>query len=226
MKLDVRTKLLLLVLANLTFLLRTHSFILLMIGSVMTVFLFLMGSQKTAKHYAEALLFIVLTSFFWDKLPLFMVRPISIFIVVATYILPCCIAASILIKTTSAYELVHGLRKLHFPETVLLTFAVMLRFLPSIKEETRIIHQSLKVRSIFLHKRDILFHPKSYFEFLLVPLLMSLLRKSRDLTLSTLTKGLAIKNQSTNYYQSSFSWKDWGVQIWILVTIIMMLTFS
>lgn len=227
MILDVRTKLLLLVLANLTFLLRTDTVIIFTISLIMSILLFLLGCKNTAKHYVVFILIIFLCDYFLlDKLPLSLYRPFSIFIIISIYILPCYLAALILIKTTSAYELIHGLRKLHFPETILLTFAVMLRFLPSIREEAKIIHRSLKVRGIFLQKREIICHPIKYFEFLLVPLLMSLLRRSRDLTLATLTKGLAIKHQTTNYYKSSFSWKDWGVQIWILATIIMMLTIS
>ncbi|MGT2933841.1 energy-coupling factor transporter transmembrane component T family protein [Streptococcus catagoni] len=224
MTLDVRTKLLLLVLANLTFLFRITDWLEVMIISVFIVVLYLLGKRKSALNYALAFVLLsIIAELPLEFLPDYLFRVLSLLIVAAKLFLPTCLAATILLRTTSVYELVHGLRKWHFPEMLLLTFAVMMRFLPQIKEEAEVIQQSLKLRGIFLRKRDMIRHPKLYLEYLLVPLLMSLLRSSQELTLSTLTKGLAIKKGATECFRSRLAFTDWGIQLWILISMVYMI---
>lgn len=224
MTLDVRTKIILLILANGTFFFRTTGALEAMIIVVLAGLLFLMGKQRLASCYVG--LFLVLLGIdHWllNSLPPFLFRITSLLVIVLCFILPFCLAASILIQTTSAYELVHGLRKWHFPEPILLTIAVIVRFIPMIRQEAIIIHQSLKVRGIFMRKRDMIIHPRIYFEYLLVPLLMALLRASRDLTLATVTKGLVIDKKYTFFYDTALTWKDWGVWGWTFITFIAMI---
>ncbi|KHD46334.1 energy-coupling factor transporter transmembrane component T family protein [Streptococcus hongkongensis] len=223
MTLDVRTKMLLLLLANVTLLSRTQGWQEMMIVMVFILILYLLGKKLLAKHYFLAFLFLLAL----DKLPLevlpnYLFHLLSLILVLAKFLLPTCLAATILLRTSSVYELVHGLRKWHFPEVLLLTFAVMMRFLPQIKIEATTIQAALKLRGILLRKADLFRHPKRYFEYFLVPLMMSLLRSSQDLTLATLTKGLAIKMRATECFQSRLTILDWGIQIWALISMIYM----
>ncbi|HFL5474091.1 TPA: energy-coupling factor transporter transmembrane component T, partial [Streptococcus pyogenes] len=135
-------------------------------------------------------------------------------------VFPSLLAGLITIKTTTIYELVHGLRKWHFPEVWLLTLAVMCRFIPMIRQECCVIHRSLTIRGIILTKWSILIRPKRYLEYLMVPLLLSLIRSSQELTIASLTKGLAVNKGTSECFSSHLTWKDWGVQIWITVIII------
>ncbi|WP_235963063.1 energy-coupling factor transporter transmembrane component T, partial [Streptococcus suis] len=107
--------------------------------------------------------------------------------------------------------LIHGLRKWHLPEVFLLTLGVMFRFLPAIKQDARTICASLKVRGIFLRKRDVVCKPLQYMEFFLVPLMMSLLRTAQELTVASLTKGLAVSTKSPAYIWSSWTVLDWSL---------------
>lgn len=225
MILDVRTKLLLLILANLTLLCRTGGWIETMIVIVFILVLFLLGEKRAAKYYVLVyLLIIVLDNLSLDILPAYLFHLLSLFIILAKFTFPTCIAATIVLRTSSVYELIHGLRKWHFPEMILLTLAVMMRFLPQIKTEAKIILQALKIRGIYLRKSDLLKQPKRYFEYFLIPLLMSLLRSSQELTLATLTKGLAVKKKATECFQSHLSSLDWGIQFWTLITMIYMIS--
>ncbi|MGT2799768.1 energy-coupling factor transporter transmembrane component T [Streptococcus marmotae] len=130
-------------------------------------------------------------------------------------------AGHFLLLTTSAYELIHGLRKWHVPESFLLTLGVLFRFLPLIKKEVRVVHVSLKTRGIFLRKRDILLQPHRYLECVLVPLMMSLLRSAQDLTVATLTKGIAMTNRPSEFVQSRWTWLDWSICVWCLSFLIL-----
>lgn len=66
-----------------------------------------------------------------SALPSYFYHLLSFVPVVGKLIYPSLLAALIVIKTTTIYELVHGLRKWRLPEVWLLTFAVMFRFCPS-----------------------------------------------------------------------------------------------
>ncbi|HFI0197497.1 TPA: energy-coupling factor transporter transmembrane protein EcfT, partial [Streptococcus pyogenes] len=76
------------------------------------------------------------------------------------------------------------------------------------------------IRGIILTKWSILIRPKQYLEYLMVPLLLSLIRSSQELTIASLTKGLAVNKGTSECFSSHLTWKDWGVQIWITVIII------
>ncbi|HEL0664607.1 TPA: energy-coupling factor transporter transmembrane protein EcfT [Streptococcus equi subsp. zooepidemicus] len=224
MRLDVRTKLLLLILANACFFFRIDGWLGMMIIGVLLGILFWLGQGRLA--IGMTLLYALLLGLpvlpLHSSLPAYLFRLLSFAAVAGQLLYPSVLAALIFVKTTTAYELVHGLRKWHVPEVCLLTLAVMLRFLPKIRQEGKVIRQSLKIRGIFLDSWAIVRQPRRYMEYLLVPLLMSLLRSSQDLTIASLTKGLAIKKGASECFVSHLSWKDWGVQIWILATIIYM----
>ncbi|HEM5151873.1 TPA: energy-coupling factor transporter transmembrane protein EcfT, partial [Streptococcus suis] len=132
-------------------------------------------------------------------------------LLVLTYAWSPLLAGHLLLMTTSGYELIHGLRKWHLPEVFLLTLGVMFRFLPAIKQDARTICASLKVRGIFLRKRDVVCKPLQYMEFFLVPLMMSLLRTAQELTVASLTKGLAVSTKSPAYIRSSWTVLDWSL---------------
>lgn len=223
MRLDVRTKLLLLVLANACFFFRIDGWLEMLVVVGLLMLLYALGKKGLTFKLALIYLCLVGLSFVpLAVLPTYFYRLLSFVPVAGKLIYPSLLAALIAIKTSTIYELVHGLRKWHVPEVWLLTFAVMFRFLPTIKQESRVIHRSLKIRGIFLDKWSILIKPKHYLEYLLVPLLFSLIRSSQDLTIASLTKGLAVQRGTSECFASHLTWKDWGVQLWILIIITIM----
>ena len=137
--------------------------------------------------------------------------------------LPTFMAGSLLLTTATAYDLVHGLRKWHLPESFLLTLGVMMRFLPAIPADAKTIHISLRLRGIFLRKRDFIFRPVTYFEYLLVPLLMSLMRTVQALTIASLTKGLALGKRPTETFSSTFNLADWSTCAWMFIMTLWMI---
>lgn len=152
-----------------------------------------------------------------DMLPMWLFR----FTFMLSHIWVPLMAGHFLLLTTSAYELIHGLRKWHLPESFLLTLGVMFRFIPLIKKEVGVIQVSLKTRGLFLRKRDLIMQPHRYLEYVLVPLMMSLLRSAQDLTIATLTKGLAVTKRPSEFVQSRWTWLDWSVCVWCLSFLIL-----
>lgn len=224
MILDVRTKLCLLLLANACLFFRVEGDLAYMVIAIFLGILALLGQVRLTMLLGILYLSLLLLSLINIDAMFFQgVRFLAFFAIAGKLLFPSLIAALILIKTTTVYELVHGLRKWKLPEVVLLTFAVMIRFLPTIKQEIKVIQRALKIRGICLSKWQVLFHPSRYLEYFLVPLLLSLVRNTQNLTIASLTKGLAIKNASSECFVSRLTWKDWGIQIWTLVTILCMI---
>lgn len=217
MKLDVRTKVLLVCFANLTFLFRVTGWIELVTVLVLSGLLWAAGRRRMAFYqlvfFALCLLVdgMLLATWtpIWFQMPVTLVRA-------GRLMLPSILAGSLLLTTSTAYGLIHGLRKWHLPENLLLTLAVMLRFLPAIREDARAITKSLKLRGIFLSPWDLVCHPLRYFEYVMLPLLLALLRRVQDLTMASLTKGLALGSHRSQTFGSPFRWIDWSVCLWML----------
>ncbi|HEP1844177.1 TPA: energy-coupling factor transporter transmembrane component T [Streptococcus suis] len=206
MKLDARTKIILVIFASITYGLRLT--ILENAVLVLGFSLLFWFSQKKKMAVIGVLFY---TGFWLLSYISFLPAWLAHVLVVLTYTWPPLLAGHFLLMTTSSYELVHGLRKWRLPEVFLLTLGVMFRFLPAIKEDARTIRASLQVRGIFLRKRDVICRPLQYLECFLVPLMMSLLRTAQELTVASLTKGLALSGKPTEYLQSSWSLLDWSL---------------
>lgn len=141
------------------------------------------------------------------------------------YLWPSILAGHFLLLTTSSYELVHGLRKWHLPEYFLITLAVMYRFLPAIKQDARAILQALRVRGVLLSKRELLTKPYRAMTCFLLPLLFSLLRTAQDLTVASLTKGLAMDSRPCEYLVSRWTWLDWSLCLWSVSLLFLTILF-
>ncbi|MGT2865601.1 energy-coupling factor transporter transmembrane component T [Streptococcus fryi] len=207
--LDVRTKVLLLCFAN--YLLMTRAMAFYELGFVGLLILLFVVSGKTKKGILYSILFSVLwllDTYVVSSLSGKWVTLLSMLAVGGRLMLPCFMAGSYLLATTSVHEFMVGLRKWHFPEPLLLVLAVMFRFLPTIPEDYKHIRQSLKLRGIFIKASDVICHPMQFFEYVTVPLLMSATRTAQDLTVASLTKSISSNPRKTSYKHYQMSWRD------------------
>ncbi|HFH9836949.1 TPA: energy-coupling factor transporter transmembrane component T [Streptococcus suis] len=212
MKLDARSKILLVVFTSFTYGMRLNGIENVVLVCGLSLLFWLSGKPKMALVGLIGYgLFQGLS--YWSILPAWLTH----LFVVMGYIWPPLLAGHLLLMTTGSYELIHGLRKWHLPETFLLTLGVMFRFLPAIKQDARTIRASLKVRGIFLSRWAILLQPLRYLEYFLVPLMLSLLTTAQDLTVATLTKGLALHGRPSEFVKSKWTWLDWSLCLCCLV---------
>ena len=224
MKLDVRSKVLLVLFANLAFLLRVTGWPETVLVLGLALITALVGKKKMSLYYLSIyLLLLAVDTFLLDLLPSLPIRMLTTIATAGRFMLPSIMAGSLLLTTSNAYDLIHGLRKWYLPESLLLTLAVMLRFLPAIKADAKMVSRSLRLRGMFLQKRSIFLQPVRYFEYMIVPLLMSLLRTVQDLTIASLTKGLALKRGSTESFVSRFRLLDWSICLWMLGMLVWMI---
>lgn len=219
--LDVRTKIILLFFANYLLITRAMSVYELVLVAV------LVGLFIKAGQLKKALLYLVVFVSFWlidryliTTLSGNLLSFLSMLAIGGRLMLPCFMAGSYLLATTSLHEFMVGLRKWHVPEPMLLVIAVMFRFLPTIPEDYQHIRRSLMLRGIIMTKRDMICHPVAFFEYVTVPLLMSASRTAQDLTVASLTKSISANPIKTSYKPYQLTWTDGLVWASIVVGVL------
>ncbi|WP_394404895.1 energy-coupling factor transporter transmembrane component T [Streptococcus sp. 20-1249] len=215
MTLDIRSKILLLLLTNWVLLYHIEGWIYWgEISLILGLLLFVYGQWKRASLYL--LYFLLANSYaYWSESISFTNENefFSLLFIGFRQLLPCFMVGGLIVRTTNSYEGLHGLRKWHLPEPIVLTLGVMLTFLPILPQQAQAIHQALRLRGIFLRKRDVLFHPIQYGEYLLIPLLMATLRRAQELTMALMTKGITPHTRPQEFFTSKWNWLDWGISL-------------
>lgn len=219
---DVRTKIILLFFTNILLLLHISDGYecLLMIG--LGLLFFLEGDRKRALYYVIPFLaLIVLEDYLLS--PEYVTSYIALFLVGGRRFLPCFMIGGSILKG-SVHEFIVTMRTWHMPEGLLIAIAVMMRFLPMIKEHYRMICDSLKIRGIFTSRWMIIRHPLMFFEYILVPLLMNATRIAQDLTIASMTKGVASQKRKTSYMTYRFGLVDYAAYGFMVIFVLALIT--
>lgn len=218
---DVRTKIILLFFTNILLLLHISDGYecLLMIG--LGLLFFLEGDRKRALYYVISFLALIILEDYLLS-PEYVTSYIALFLVGGRRFLPCFMIGGSILKG-SVHEFIVAMRTWHMPEGLLIAIAVMMRFLPTIKEHYRMIYDSLKIRGIFTSRWMIIRHPLMFFEYILVPLLMNATRIAQDLTIASMTKGVA-SQRKTSYMTYRFGLVDYAAYGFMVIFVLALIT--
>lgn len=219
---DVRTKIILLFFTNILLLLHISDGYecLLMIG--LGLLFFLEGDRKRALYYVISFLALIILEDYLLS-PEYVTSYIALFLVGGRRFLPCFMIGGSILKG-SVHEFIVAMRIWHMPEGLLIAIAVMMRFLPTIKEHYRMIYDSLKIRGIFTSRWMIIRHPLMFFEYILVPLLMNATRIAQDLTIASMTKGVASQKRKTSYMTYRFGLVDYAAYSFMVIFVLALIT--
>lgn len=211
-KLDPRTKLLLLI-TLCTLLLSTNTNgLMLYLKPILAFIPFIL--LFITKQYNIGFVYVILYIFgFWIEISLgifensifgFIVLFISTII---TRFTPCVIAAYFLMTTTSVSEFMGSMKKLHVTDKITIPLSVIFRFLPTVKEDAKSISAAMKMRGITPK------NPMLMIEYRIVPLIISTIKAGEDLSCSALTRGLGSPKKRTNVCDLGFHLADWIIFI-------------
>ncbi|ALV22827.1 energy-coupling factor transporter transmembrane component T [Carnobacterium antarcticum] len=209
MQLDPRTKMVILLWCNYILLSQVQGML-----EVITVFLlallFILADKgKTGVTYLLIFLGMILVDkYVIDQVSDGVSMVLIFFAVSLRLMLPCIMAGTYLMQTTTVGELTLGLRKLRTPESILIPVIVMVRFLPAIKQDYQHIRDAMKFRGIFLSKGDMVKQPVRFFEYIIIPMMMSAGNTAQDLTIASLAKGISRKNKHTSIERIGFNIQD------------------
>lgn len=123
--------------------------------------------------------------------------------------------------TTSMSDLVASLKKMKFPDSLIIPLSVMFRFFYTVKEDYRQIKEAMYlqglVTSCFFR------HPLRMIEYRFVPLLMCLSRTADDVSISAMTRGMAVGQARSSISKSRLSLLDYFWMLFMLVILILMI---
>ena len=156
----------------------------------------------TEKHYSSALRFAVLygTALFlsFGVLSENSTGFLSAFLVgycgIIIQFMPAMITAWYVVRTTKIGEFVCAMQKMHIPDGITISLAVVMRFFPTIKEEYAAIRDAMKMRGIMLGGGN----ATGVIEYRMIPLLFSCVNIGDELSAAAVTRGLGGKVKRTS----------------------------
>lgn len=197
-KFDLRTKLMLILVVNL-FLLLSHSLIfelVLVFGCLLLISID--GQLRSAVHFLIVfLIMLAIDQLVTPYMSGFVFTLVSFITVVLRKFLPCFILGKWILTKTEVSEFVAVMWKLRLPQTAIIPLSVVFRYFPTIKEEWASIRAAMKMRGIHVS-----------LEHIMVPLLMSAVNVSEELSAAALCRGLDSPEPHTSLIQVRFHISD------------------
>lgn len=203
-KFDLRTKFMLILVVNL-FLLLSHSVIfelVLIFGCLLLITID--GQAKSAFHFLIVFLIMLgIDQLLTPYINGFFFTLVSFITVALRKFLPCFILGKWILTKTEVSEFVAVMWKLRLPQTAIIPLSVVFRYFPTIKEEWTSIRAAMKMRGIHVS-----------LEHIMVPLLMSAVNVSEELSAAALCRGLDSPEPHTSLVQVRFRFSD--VLVWCI----------
>lgn len=201
---DLRTKFMLILVVNL-FLLLSHSLIfelVLVFGCLLLITID--GQAKSAFHFLIVFLIMLgIDQLLTPYINGFFFTLVSFITVALRKFLPCFILGKWILTKTEVSEFVAVMWKLRLPQTAIIPLSVVFRYFPTIKEEWASIRAAMKMRGIHVS-----------LEHIMVPLLMSAVNVSEELSAAALCRGLDSPEPHTSLVQVRFRFSD--VLVWCI----------
>ena len=211
LKLDPRTKIFMIFVMSAVVMMSATNPFLWTVRIIMTMIPILL--LLTEKHYAAALGFVALyivalvltfTCITENSKGLFMAFLVGYCSIIAQF-LPSVITAWYVIKTTKIDEFISTMQKMHIPDGITISLAVVMRFFPTIKEEYGAINDAMRMRGIMLGGGN----PFKMIEFRMIPLLFSCVNIGDELSAAAITRGLGGKGKRSSVVELKMHFTDY-----------------
>lgn len=121
---------------------------------------------------------------------------------------PCGMLAGIAVSTTKVNEFLSAMNKAHISKKVVIPLAVMLRYIPTIREDWRFIKDAMRLRDVSPSLKGFLTHPGMTIECLYSPLLMAASKAADELAIAAVTRGIENPHPRTCLVQIRFRLQD------------------
>ena len=200
LKLDARTELLLLILANIVAFTQ-HSVVVEITWVIVLLCLIIVcGCKKSAVKLAAAFAICLLLQYYiFPNGPKILASSFTILVSYARKIFPCLIVGTLILQKTAVQELMLALRKWHIPQSLIIPLSVTVRYFPAIKEESGYIRDAMKLRNI---------HGVQKIECLLVPIMISATTTAEELSAAAVTRGIENPCPKTSMITMKFGIED------------------
>ncbi|EGC02501.1 cobalt transport protein [Ruminococcus albus 8] len=217
--LDVRTKLILLLYTAIVVFAVPKLWLEVTMFALCSLLHIIYGSVRRSLKYLVIYAAAVAVQFFLlPKLSGAALMTVSIFAVSFRRLMPCIMAGRLLLQTTTASEMLNGLQKLHIPIEVTIPLAVTVRYIPAVKEQLQHIRDARRLRQ-FSKRGGFLHRAVRSMELYYVPLLVSAVQMSDEITAAAVTRGIEDPCRHTSALERRFGTADY-----LLLTLLAALT--
>lgn len=121
---------------------------------------------------------------------------------------PCGLLSGIVISTTRVNEFLSAMNKAHIPKKIVIPFAVMLRYFPTVREDWHYIKDAMRQRDVSPSFKSFIKNPSMAIECVYVPLLMAASKAADELSIAAVTRGIENPLPRTCLVQIRFRIRD------------------
>ena len=121
----------------------------------------------------------------------------------------CGLLAGIVISTTKVGEFLSAMARLHCPKKLTIPLAVMLRYLPTIREDWHFIKDAMRLRDVSPTLWGFLKAPAMTVNCIYVPLLTAASKAADELSIASVTRGIENPKARTCLAQIQMRAADW-----------------
>ena len=116
--------------------------------------------------------------------------------------------AGLLISTTKVGEFLSAMARLHIPKKLTIPIAVMLRYLPTIREDWHYIKDAMRLRDVSPTLWGFLKAPAMTITCIYVPLLTAASKAADELSIASMTRGIENPKPRTCLINIQMQWAD------------------
>ena len=128
----------------------------------------------------------------------------------ATRMLPIMIIGYYTITTTKVSEFITSMEKSNIPKEISIPLSVIFRYIPSVYEEIKSITNAMKMRGFGLNVKS-LKNPLKLIEFYMIPILVSTIKTADELSAASLTRGLSNPKGRTHLIEVKLNIIDYSL---------------
>ncbi len=228
MKLDSRTKLFMVFVVSLIVMMSATTPLLWAVRlSITLIPIILMILEK---KYSSALKFLlayasalVLTFYFLSEQSEGLIASLLIgYCGIVVQFMPAIITAWYVVRTTKIGEFMSCMQKMHVPDGIAVSLAVVMRFFPTIKEEYSSINDAMRMRGVMLGGGNVL----RMFEFRMIPLLFSCVNIGEELSAAAITRGLGGEVKRSSVIELKLGIADFFLMAFLTAATVIFVVFK
>lgn len=211
LKLDIRSKIILLLVANILMFKKMSVYEHLFVATFFTFLIILLFEYKSAIRVYSFYLIFTLYEIYLAKYITFAF--IDNFLLLSslmykTIYLPIC-SGIILVGSSKVSELITFLRSIKVPKNIIIVLAVIFRFFPAMATDYKLIKNSLKLKGIGVSNFYYFCHPLKFIEYVFVPYVIISTNIANDLSISCLCRGIDNNSNATSIVKLSLKYQDY-----------------
>lgn len=219
LKIDPRTKIILMILGNVAIFLAFSIQIKISLIIFYLIFGFLCGAYKSPIKISLGYFGLILVEYLGGK---YLSGTLALMIITFSQfikmILPCALLASIMISTTKVSEFMGALNKMKVSKKVIIPLTVMIRYFPVVFEDWKNIKDSMRMRDVSPTFLGFLKNPSDTIECIYVPMLMSASKVSDELSAAAITRAIENPNPRTCMVKMKMRFYDYlSISLMVIV---------